>query len=364
MQEPCTASWQLAMPATSAGPTRWLMDTGCGHDLVGKHEVPSWMQSFPSQSPVLFNTANGLTNASEQVAFDVPSLNGKVQPYLLNSTPAVLSIGRRCAEDGFGFYWPPRGTPVLETPDGQRLKLEVEGYIPYLPMQVPSAPAAAPKEAVCPDPVPGAPVPPAEGPAPADGDAPGDAGGVSPPGSGSESEEEPDVAGLSKVDQLRAEAVSLEHLMAHKRKNRFCPACQRAKLHVRPALSKRRRAPVDPVPESFGDLVTADHAIIPAEGAGKNWERTALMVLDRATKFLAAYPLMDKSASEATWALSHFAGRDVVTRFYTDGAPELIKAAIDLEWQHDTSTPGKPTNNGAAERAVRRPNCALSRRAT
>ena len=39
--------------------------------------------------------------------------------------------------------------------------------------------------------------------------------------------------------------------------------------------------------------------------------------------------------------------------FYTDDAPELKAAAKGLRWRHDTSTPGRPQNNGVAERAVR-----------
>ena len=130
---PSGQDWSAALPATSSGPLRWLMDTGCGHDLIGRCDVPSWAKAFNAASPVLFSTANGTTSATEQVPIEVPSLRDSVRPYLLRSSPAVLSIGRRCAEEGYGFYWPPKGLPILETPTGQCLQLEVEGYIPYLP---------------------------------------------------------------------------------------------------------------------------------------------------------------------------------------------------------------------------------------
>ena len=51
---------------------------------------------------------------------------------VLPDTPTVLSIGRRCMEHGYGFWWEPYGLPILILPDGRYIILEVDGYIPYL----------------------------------------------------------------------------------------------------------------------------------------------------------------------------------------------------------------------------------------
>ena len=58
---------------------------------------------------------------------------------------------------------------------------------------------------------------------------------------------------------LKAEAVSLEHLMTHTPFNGRCPSCLRAKMLRKPA----RRIEHDPAvaPKKVGDLVNADHII-------------------------------------------------------------------------------------------------------
>ena len=37
----------------------------------------------------------------------IGEFNEVAEPYILDSTPDVLSIGRRCVEDGYAFYWEP-----------------------------------------------------------------------------------------------------------------------------------------------------------------------------------------------------------------------------------------------------------------
>ena len=55
-----------------------------------------------------------------------------ILPYVLTATPNVLSIGRRCRHDGFGFYWEPFAkVPRVVAPDGSPIPVEVFGDIPY-----------------------------------------------------------------------------------------------------------------------------------------------------------------------------------------------------------------------------------------
>ena len=153
---------------------------------------------------------------------------------------------------------------------------------------------------------------------------------------------------------LREQAVSLEHLLTHRIKNKYCPTCVRAKLHAKPARAKGQNHNPDEAPKAFGDQVTADHIIVSEEDKGRAGERAAIAVIDRATRWFGAYPVADKSADEAFRCLSHFAGpRDVVQSFYSDNSPELKRAALELRWPHPTSTPGRPDRNGVAERNVR-----------
>ena len=51
---------------------------------------------------------------------------------MLPSTPAVLSIGRRCVDHGYGFYWRPFSKiPEFITPDREAIPITVVDYIPY-----------------------------------------------------------------------------------------------------------------------------------------------------------------------------------------------------------------------------------------
>ena len=52
--------------------------------------------------------------------------------------------------------------------------------------------------------------------------------------------------------------------------------------------------------------------------------------------------------------MRQFLGDAQRKRFYSDCAPELIRAAKDLGLLHDTATPNRPDTNCVAERAVRK----------
>ena len=122
-------------------------------------------------------------------------------------------------------------------------------------------------------------------------------------------------------------------------------------MTTRPARRTRRHS--GPPHTNFGDLITADHMVMGPQDAGRAGERTALVVKDAATGWIACYPLPDKSSEAATKALMELAGNSTVTLFYSDNAPELISAAPAMGWPHERATPGRPLTNGVADRAVR-----------
>ena len=111
----------------------WLMDTGCGHDLVSEGEISGHRPELRlANKPMVFNTAGGMAPASRVVDVKVKELNQAVTPFVLKSTPAVLSIGKRCAEQDFFFLWPAGGVPFFVRPDGKVIGLDVIGHIPYV----------------------------------------------------------------------------------------------------------------------------------------------------------------------------------------------------------------------------------------
>ena len=101
-------------------------------------------------------------------------------------------------------------------------------------------------------------------------------------------------------------------------------------------------------------MITADHAIISEENQSRNKDRYLLVVQDRHTSWLQAYPLKRKTAECALEALKQFMPPGQIPNLiYTDGSEELKKAAKDWAASQDKSTPYRPQSNGRAERAVR-----------
>ena len=115
----------------------WLMDTGCGHDLVGKETVKTiagWMRNPTGHRKGLkLCTANGTKQVESEIPLQVGSLGEKTVAVVLPSTPAVLSIGRRCQKYGYTFCWPAfSDNPYMIAPSGIRIDLFSRGYVPYL----------------------------------------------------------------------------------------------------------------------------------------------------------------------------------------------------------------------------------------
>ena len=190
--------------------------------------------------------------ATEQMPMFLRDISATISPWILDDTPNVLSVGRRCQEEGWAFYWPPySANPIFIDPQGRKHILESEGFVPYLRPRMPVIAAAvmqagggtsgAATSAVC-CAMPAAP-----------------AGQASGEESDGEEIDEYDHRGMCERD-LREEAVSIAHLMTHFPKNPFCEACRRARLR-RKANRRRKERVVDAeVPQVFGSSVTLDHA--------------------------------------------------------------------------------------------------------
>ena len=86
----------------------WLMDTGCGHDLVGKKMVHGYQtQAAPvgKSGSITFATANGKIRTTEVVPMHCEVFGNEIAPFLLPETPPVLSVGKRCMEEQYDFHW-------------------------------------------------------------------------------------------------------------------------------------------------------------------------------------------------------------------------------------------------------------------
>jgi len=115
---------------------RWLIDTGCGYDLVDEGDLRlGGLINLICRAPksLRLSTPGGLTAADKQITMHIAELEEDVTAHVFPHTPNVLSIGRRCQLHGYSFHWEALSSrPYLVTPGGRRVELRVDGYIPYL----------------------------------------------------------------------------------------------------------------------------------------------------------------------------------------------------------------------------------------
>ena len=121
------------------------------------------------------------------------------------------------------------------------------------------------------------------------------------------------------------------------------------------APCRRRNGEAVPRAVNFGDLITADHKVLSDNCESRNNHRYAVVVQDLATQWIQAYPCKNKTSQETQRSLQKFLEPERKPKvIYTDNSLEFGKACEDLSWNHCTSTPHRSETNGIAERAVRR----------
>jgi len=154
---------------------------------------------------------------------------------------------------------------------------------------------------------------------------------------------------------LKAEAITLKHLMTHLPKNKYCPYCRWAKAIAKHARKRGHRRE-EGLPKLFGQLVTGDHWLSKdGRSLGLNGEKFALLLYDIGTKIIYCDPQGSKDTEWNMKASNDFAGTEPgkkVQQFYSDNAKELVAAARLLGIVHPTSIPYVSTTNALAERRI------------
>ena len=218
---------------------RWLAGTGCPIDLVGHNELSTGEQSLTRKvgRTRALQTANGTASTLGSVAAKMQDIDEVVDAHVMQNTPSLISIGKRCVEQGYTFTWPAGELPVLQGPGGEEIVLDVLNNVPYLPASrcnfsppsidpppdIPAvpAPSALPRDTIFRAPADGdkpvAHEPRDSGIRPAHPDPEPDEGIVEPEGHGP----------LRSAEDWKADALTLRHMMTHLPKN---PFCQRAKM--------------------------------------------------------------------------------------------------------------------------------------
>ena len=93
----------------------WLVDIGCGHDLISKTVAAQRSRYIrKGGAPIRFSTANGTTNLTTTILpLSFKELGEVIEPYILDSTPPVITVGRRCMHSEYTFIWPSGTPPIL-----------------------------------------------------------------------------------------------------------------------------------------------------------------------------------------------------------------------------------------------------------
>ena len=152
----------------------------------------------------------------------------------------------------------------------------------------------------------------------------------------------------------RREDLGKHNVHTHFPKDRNCEICKRTKITRAPC--RRRNGEAVLRAENFGDMITVDHKVLSDNCESRNNHRYAVVVQGLATQWIQAYPCEKKKTSQETQrSLQKFLEPDRKPKvIYTDNSLEFGKACEDLSWNHCTSTPHRSETNGIAERAVRR----------
>ena len=110
-----------------------MLDSGCSIDLIGLGDLSRDERELIVQNAKLsLRTANGKTNTRGLAHVRVKGIEELLEAYVLDSTPSLLSLGKRCMELGYRFVWEPFTRPKFYDPRGRRITVEVINHVPYL----------------------------------------------------------------------------------------------------------------------------------------------------------------------------------------------------------------------------------------
>ena len=103
--------------------------------MTSRSAIPQHLKTsiIKAPVPVTLSTANDLVNGDLVVRQHIAEFGEVAEPYILDSTPDVLSIGRRCVEDGYEFHWKAYSLhPTITTTTGKVVTLISRDCCPYL----------------------------------------------------------------------------------------------------------------------------------------------------------------------------------------------------------------------------------------
>ena len=409
------------LPASNLKPEEreFVVDSGASMHMISKKDLSdAEMDTLTkSCSPTIVITANGEVQTHEEATVYVKELDIFLTMKVLDNTPAVLSLGKLCDENGYSYEWINGQKPHL-IKNGIRIPCNTENFVPIVVPGLSSSSSGSSSTSKTPSrqeshfssssstssssPT----VSEIQTREREDG-IDSDISPVQVSTSVGDRSGQPDETQANKIpkpnkkettielgnplyseipewlqefrenlvdDEIpvhgdshasSSHEVSLEPIFkrredlgkhsvyTHFPKDRNCEICKRTKITRAPC--RRRNGGAVPRAENFGDLITADHKVLSDNCESRNNHRYAVVVQDLATQWIQAYPCKTKTSQETQRSLQKFLEPDRNPKvIYTDNSTEFGKACEDLSWNHCTSTPHRSETNGIAERAVRR----------
>ena len=123
------------MPASTLTPEEReiVVDSGASMHMISEKDL-SDAEMDPltkSCSPTIVITANGEVQTHEEATVYVKELDIFLTVKVLENTPAVLSLGKLCDENGYSYEWINGQKPHLNK-TGVRIQCKTENFVPIV----------------------------------------------------------------------------------------------------------------------------------------------------------------------------------------------------------------------------------------
>ena len=123
------------LPASTPKPEEreFVVDSGASMHMISKKDLSdAEMDTLTkSCSPTIVITANGEVQTHEEATVYVKELDIFLTMNVLENTPAVLSLGKLCDENGYSYEWINGQKPHL-IKDGIRIPCNTENFVPIV----------------------------------------------------------------------------------------------------------------------------------------------------------------------------------------------------------------------------------------
>ena len=123
------------LPASTLKPEEreFVVDSGTSMHMISKKDLSNAEMDtlMKSCSPTIVITANGEVQTHEEAIVYVKELDIFLTMKVLENTPAVLSLGKLCDENGYSYEWINGQKPHL-IKNGIRIICNTENFVPIV----------------------------------------------------------------------------------------------------------------------------------------------------------------------------------------------------------------------------------------